>query len=204
MCMHKGARAMTSIHRPIPDWDARGLLPPYLNSPTLMGGRSPYHVLLLDLVLRFADTAARQTLLIGLLDYRAALHSAGVLDGFQWLNGSFVEDTMQNAMREPNDIDVVSFLHLPAGQTQEALVKANASLFDPKATKGQYSVDAYSVVLDADNLPYLVRRTAYWNNLWSHDRNQQWKGYLEIDLSDSEDAAARAQLEESANLEVEK
>ena len=169
-----------------------------------MGGRSPYRVGLLDLVLRFADTAARQTLLTRLLGYRAALHSAGVLDGFQWLNGSFVENTMQNAMREPNDIDVVSFLYLPAGQTQEALVKANASLFDHMAMKRQYSVDAYPVVLDTNNLAYLVRTTAYWNNLWSHDRNQQWKGYLEIDLSDSEDATARAQLEETANLEVEK
>ena len=166
-------------------------------------GRSPYHVGLVDLVRQFGDTTTRHTLLTRLLDYRAALHSAGVRDGFQWLNGSFVEDTMQRSQREPNDIDVVTFFYVPARQTQEALAIAHPLLFNPQATKSQYSVDAYPVVLDAGDLPFLVSRTAYWNDLWSHDRNHQRKGYLEIDLSDSEDAAARAALEDVANGEVE-
>ena len=186
---------MTSKRGPIPDWDASGLLPPFLDIPTSGEGRSPYHVGLIDMVLRFGDTADRRALLTGLLDYRAALHAAGVREGFQWINGSFVEDTMGHSNREPNDIDLVTFFHTPAGQPQEALVY----LFRPQATKSQYGVDAYAVVLNEDGFSYLVRLAAYWNGLWSHGRSRQWKGYLEIDLSDSEDAAARAALRGVAN-----
>ena len=134
-------------------------------------------------MLRFGDTTARRTLLAGLLDFRAALHAAGVHEGFQWLNGSFVEDKMGRSEEEPSDIDVVTFFHTPAGQTQEALVTAYPLLFNPKATKNQYGVDAYTVALDSGNLRYLVGRVAYWSGLWSHNKNGQWKGYLEVALT---------------------
>ena len=78
----------------------------------------------------------------------------------------------------------------------------NRSLFDPKANKCQYGVDAYAVVLDGGDLLSMVRKIAYWNSLWSHDRNHRWKGYLEIDLASDDDAAARAALDEAANGEV--
>ena len=172
---------MTSRRDPIPDWDASGFLPPFLDFSASEGGRSPYHVGLIDVVLRLGDTVDRRALLTGLLDYRAALHAAGVREGFQWVNGSFVEDTTQHAQREPGDIDLVTFLQLPGGRTQAQLAQANPSLFDPRTNRLQYGVDTYAVILDAGDLPYLVRRSAYWNGLWSHDRNRQWKGYLEID-----------------------
>ena len=193
---------MTSNPNPIPDWDPRGLLPPFLDAPTSGDGRSPYSVGLPDLVLRFGDTHVRRELLRGLLGFRAALHSAGLWIGFQWVNGSFVEDTTQHAQREPNDIDVVTFFQLPDERTQAQLVRDNPSLFDQEANRHQYGLDAYNVVLDVDNLPYVVRRSAYWNSLWSHNRNLQWKGYLEIDLSGDEDEAARAALDEAAIVEV--
>lgn len=59
------------------------------------------------------------------------------------------------------------------------------------------------VVLDTNNLAYIVMQSAYWNSLWSHDRNLQWKGYLEIDLSGDEDETAKAALDEAAKREVE-
>ena len=188
---------------PIPDWDPGGFLPPYLDSPASSEGRSPYYVGLTDLVLRFGDTTARRELLVGLMGYRAALHAAGLRHGFQWVNGSFVEDTTQHGHREPNDIDVVTFLRIPGDQTQAHLAQNNRPLFDLEANRRRYGVDAYTVVLDAGDPSHLVRMTAYWNNLWSHDLNRHWKGYLEIDLSDDEDAAARATLGEAANREVE-
>ena len=142
-------------------------------------------------------------LLTGLLDYRAALHAAGVRDGFQWLNGSFVEDKMGRLGQEPNDIDLVTFLRLPTGQTQQTLAGAYPVLFDSRDAKNRYGADAYPMVLDGNNPSYLVVRAAYWNSVWSHDRSHQWKGYLEIDLSDSEDAAARAALEAADKREAE-
>ncbi len=193
---------MTSRLGPIPDWDPHGVLPPFLGSPISGQGRSPYLVGLTDLVLRFSDTKDRRKLLTGLLDYRASLHAAGVRVGLQWVNGSFVEDTVRHSGSEPKDIDLVTFLQLPDERTQVRWTQDNPSLFDPRANKRQYSVDAYVVVLDPGNLLSLVRETTYWNGLWSHDRNQQWKGYVEIDLSNDEDEAARAALVEAANREV--
>ena len=194
---------MTSRFDPIPNSDPSGLLPPFVGSPTSGGQRSPYPVGLTDVVLRFGDTSARRKLLTGFLDYRAALHTAGMREGFQWINGSFVEDTMHRYLREPKDIDVVPFFRCPRGQTQAQLVQANPSLFAPGANRRQYCVDAYTVVLEIDDLPYLVRRTAYWSSLWSHDRSYRWKGYLEISLSDSEDVTARAALDRATTQEVE-
>ena len=119
------------------------------------------------------------------------------------MNGSFVEDTMQRAQRKPNDIDIVTFLQLPDDKTQAQLFDYDPSLFDPMKSKALYGVDAYAVVLDSGDLPYLVRRSVYWNSLWSHDRNYLWKGYLEIDLASDEDAAARTALAAAASQEAE-
>ena len=118
------------------------------------------------------------------------------------MNGSFVEDTTQHAQREPNDIDVVTFFQLPDGRTQVQMLHDYPVLLNPESNRRAYGVDAYTVVLSTDDLPYIVKRSAYWNSLWSHDRNQQWKGYLQIDLSADEDGTARAALDETANVEV--
>ncbi len=187
----------------IPSWDHAGHLPPFFGEAASPAQRSPYLVGLADLALRFGDTQERRRLIAGLLDYRAALHAAGLQDGFQWIDGSFVEDTMVHSQREPADIDVVTFFRLVGGQEQQTLVEENPSLFDPRANRRRYGVDAYTVDLDGGNPSFLVRTVAYWNSLWSHDRNQNWKGYLEVDLLGSDDAAARAVLDESAGREEE-
>ena len=98
--------------------------------------------------------------------------------------------------REPRDIDVVSFIRLPTEGT-----RADLSQFVGEAAKSQYRVDSYFVDVDTGNMAYLLRRIAYWNGLWSHSRQSEWKGYVEIDLSDSEDAEARAALEAAMKWE---
>lgn len=128
---------------PIPEGGVNGLLPPFLDSPASEQGRSPYRVRLTDFVLRFGDTGTRRSLLSGLLDYRAALHTSGVHVGFQWVNGSFVEET-SHTRREPRDIDVVTFFHLPEGQTQLQWANENPTLISPQASKQQYGVDAFT------------------------------------------------------------
>ncbi len=194
---------MTSSLEPIPDWDLGGRLPPFVGSPTSGNQRSPYLVGLTDMALRLGDTATRRKLLNGLLDYRANLHAADLRDGFQWVNGSFVENTEQRDHRAPNDIDVVTFMRLPRGQSQAGLAEANPSLFDQDANRNLYGVDTYTVVLDTHDPIFLVRVASYWNSVWSHDRRLQWKGYLEINLSGDEDAAARAVLQQAALTEEE-
>jgi len=76
--------------------------------------RSPYVVGLLDVVERFATTPERIRILDGLLRFRADLHQTGIVSGFQWLDGSFMEQVEILEHRPPRDLDVVNFLDLTA------------------------------------------------------------------------------------------
>jgi hypothetical protein len=73
----------------IPGWTPDGVLPPINAGQPVSIERSPYVVSLTDYVLRFGDTPDRRAVLSGFLGYRAALHSVGLISGFQWLDGSF-------------------------------------------------------------------------------------------------------------------
>lgn len=149
-------------------------------------------------MLHFNTSPERQTILAGFLDFRLALQQRGLVHGFQWLDESFLEDVESVERRAPRDLDVVTFYDMPVGQTQRTLFADNAALFDPKETKHAFRVDAYFVQLDGTAPSVLVRKTAYWYSMWSHRRDGQWKGYLQIDLGAGEDPAARAALATAA------
>jgi len=178
----------------IPSWTASGVLPPINPVSPASTDRSPYEVSLTDLILHFNTTAERQSILMGFLDYRRALHELGLEHGFQWLDGSFLEHVEATESRAPRDIDVVTFFHLPAGQTQLSLLAQNRPLFVPQETKARYHVDAYFVQLDGGAPEPLVSSATYWYSMWSHRRSGDWKGYLRIDLSSNDEQAARANL----------
>ena len=122
----------------IPNWNAQGVLPPINPASPVATDRSPYSVSLTDLVLRFGTTPKRQLILDGFLNFRAALHTVGLIKGFRWVDGSFLEDIKMIEGRDPVDIDVVTFFHLPAEQTQESLFSASQRLFAPAHTKQDY------------------------------------------------------------------
>ena len=196
---------MLANPNPIPEWDTRGLLPPYLGeagaSPD-SSPRSPYYVSLAQVALCFGNTAARRELLDGLLAFRATLHQAGLTRGFQWVNGSFVTDIMRIANRQPRDIDVVTFFHIPDGYTEMDVRNQSPEIFDRNSNKDRHHVDAIFVGLESFDIHSLAHLFAYWNNLWSHTRQEettvvQWKGYLDLDLSGHEDAVARIVLEQA-------
>ena len=44
----------------------------------------------------------------GFLSFRDALQATGLVKGFQWINGSFLENVEEVEERNPRDIDVVS------------------------------------------------------------------------------------------------
>lgn len=186
---------MTTVR--IPDWNPQGVLPPIDSVDPTSEERSPYAVSLTDLVVHFGTTKERQTILQGLLGFRAALHAAGLDNGFQWVDGSFLEDIEKIENRAPADMDVVTFFYLPPGQTQRSFASAHTDLFDHEDTKTRFHVDAYFVPLDDNTPAHLVERSAYWYSLWSHRRNGQWKGYLQIDLLPTDDATASAELREA-------
>lgn len=105
----------------IPAWTANGVLPPINVLQRESVDRSPYAVSLLDYVLRFSSTPERQAIMGQFLRYRAALHSEGLVQGFQWLDGSFMENVEVTEGRAPNDLDVVTFYRLPPGTSQQRL-----------------------------------------------------------------------------------
>ena len=177
----------------IPAWTAEGVLPPVNASHPVSPMRSPYVVSLTDYLLRFGDTAERRTIIEGFLRYRAALHAAGLVQGFQWLDGSFLEHIELTEGRAPNDIDAVTFYHLPSGVTQRRLAMSLGALLDPDLVKTTYRIDGYLVGLGMEP-ERLVAHSAYWYSVWSHRRSQLWKGFVQIDLAVTEDAAASATL----------
>jgi len=183
----------------IPDWNPQGVLPPINSTNPTSADRSPYAVSITDLILHYGTTPPRQTILSGFLAFRAALHAAGLTKGFQWIDGSFLENIELIEKRDPGDVDVVTFFHLPDGQTQQDLVNAHPRLFNPTHTKADYHVDAYFVQLNGNTPEPLVEQSTYWYSLWSHRRNGQWKGYLQIHLSPTDDAVAKANLDKMSN-----
>jgi hypothetical protein len=181
-------RPVTSI----PDWTPDGVLPP-INpfSPTSVD-RSPYNVSLIDFITHFGINPQRLKILSGFLTFRALWHTAGITHGFQWIDGSYIENIEALENRTPADVDVVTFFRRPSGLSQIELADQAPQLFQTSShqeIKTQFHIDHYPVSLEM--LPEnLVHQTSYWYSVWAHRRNHQWKGFLEIDLSPTLDSDA--------------
>lgn len=169
----------------IPVWNALGLLPPLDPELPTSPQRSPYPVSLLDVVMRFSTSPERRRVLAGFLGYRATLHRMGICQGFQWLDGSFLEDVETLERRAPRDMDVVTFLRSPAD-----FAPSEDDIVELDSAKVQFLVDAYFVELDELSPDVVVAQSAYWYSMWSHRRNQAWKGFLQIDLAATDDGLA--------------
>lgn len=180
---------------PIPPWTAEGVLPPLDEANPVSPTRAPYPVSLTDLVAHFATSPQRCAVLKGLLAYRAALHANGYVAGFQWLDGSFMEDVETVAARAPRDIDVVSFVHAPQPATP---TPADSEVLDHDLAKARFLVDGYFLELDAVPPREISFLSAYWYSLWAHRRNRVWKGFLQIELRPDDDAVAAAWLAQNA------
>lgn len=180
----------------IPAWNMEGILPPiWPGEDGASRNRSPYPSTSTEVVDTFATSADRKTILQGFLDYRQALYAAGIVHGFQWLDGSFLEDTENHFGRSPNDIDVVTYFQLPAGETQQSLWAKIPYLFDHSGVKTTYKVDCYYEILGVAMEERHILKFSYWYSMWSHNRNQTWKGFVRVNLDPSEDANARQVLQ---------
>lgn len=157
---------------------------------------SPYRTSMAELVEKFAHLHGRRQLLAGLLQYRIDLAKLGFVRGFQWLDGSFSEDVETSQDRSPADIDLVTFAYSPNGMASHEvleLMNANPTLFVAVRAKAAYGCDAF--VLPLDKSPEnLVKRAAYYFNLFSHRRGDHvWKGLLQVPL-ENDDAVAHELL----------
>lgn len=183
----------------IPAHTESGVLPPFLgDNPAAQASMAPYRVSLLEVANRFATTPSRINILTGFIAYRDALRKIGFLNGFQWVDGSFVENVESTLGRPPGDIDIVTFAYRPSGCEEDihwkSLIDSRPDLFDPEKAKSSYRCDAYFVDLSLGKPANLVNQTKYWFGLFSHQRDTfLWKGILEIPLT-NDDADVSALL----------
>ncbi|MDR2438808.1 MAG: hypothetical protein LBE12_05480 [Planctomycetaceae bacterium] len=179
-----------------PFWNNMGILPPV--ALEMLGNskeRSPYHVTLSYFFDHFAQSQERIKILEGFLIFRAELHKLGITHGFQWLNGSFLENIEILEDRPPHDLDVVTFYQLPAEETQQSLIQKNKNIFDTAYLKSTFAIDGYFVMLGFPVDVEAVETITYWYSMWSHRRNGLWKGFVKIDLDPSQDTKVKKIIE---------
>lgn len=181
---------------PIPDFDHNGVLPPHVGDHSVDRSQmSPYRTNSMELCVKLGTTDERRQILLGLFQLRDALRQLGVTSGFQWLDGSFVEDAERTPGRAPGDIDVVTFFQPvpiipPPSSPLSALVPI---LTDRDATKNHFRVDHILVPLTSTpdriaDAKRLVDDVRYWFGLFSHRRNDDvWKGMLQLALDTATD-----------------
>jgi hypothetical protein len=179
---------------PIPDFDHNLVLPPHLGDPVDHGQLSPYPCTTLDLCQRLGITSERRTILGKFLGFRERLHNEGLTTGFQWLDGSFLEDMETREGRPPADLDVVTVYWGYDTKFQASLVGRFPDIANPLLSKANYSLDHYP--FDAGYSPsFTLEQTRYWILLFSHNRLGVWKGMLRIELNTpAADAAAKREL----------
>jgi len=165
-----------------------------MGDPTNPSQLSPYPCTTLDLCRKLGTSSERKFILGKFLDFRERLRSEGLTRGFQWLDGSFLENIEVRENRPPKDLDVVTFFWGYDIAFQVNLSMAFPEFGNPTLAKASYSLDHYPV--DAAFSPELtVESTRYWSQLFSHNRLGVWKGILKIDLDTApDDTAARTEL----------
>ncbi len=177
---------------PVPQWDSMGVIPPIDLADPTSADRSPYNVSLIDLIKRYSTSPKRIEILQGFLNYRAALHRMGLVAGFQWLDGSFIENVELIEGRDPKDIDVVTFVDNSSAFIHPTGSDINA--LDHDMAKLNYLVDSFFVEIDKIDAKTLIELSTYWYSMWSHRRDFRWKGFLQIDLNSADDTQANTLL----------
>ncbi|WP_425602904.1 DUF6932 family protein [Hoeflea algicola] len=139
-----------------------GNLPPiWPEEDGTSNNRSPYPARIIEIVDQFATSIERRNILEGLLRFRQELYGAGVLHGFQWLDGSFMEDVETHQSRSPNDIDVITYFHLPEGETQATLYEKIPHIFNNDEVRARFRVDSYFEILGEALVERRVRQVSY-------------------------------------------
>lgn len=178
-------------------WNELGIIPPV--SPGQVGNspdRSPYIVPMDGFVDMFSLSDHRNRLLVKFLEYRNLWYQAGIHQGFQWIDGSFMENIELLEDRGPKDIDVVTFASIPAAISQETPPEACGLLFDHAHCKHRYHVDAYFVQTGNVVNEYTIKLVSYWYSVWSHRRDNTWKGFIQIPLDKHLDGEVLSRLQD--------
>ena len=166
----------------IPSFDHNGVIPPYIGNPADNSNNvSPYPTTSLELCQRFATSPQRIDILKRYLAFRIEMRKFGIT-GFQYLDGSFLEDIENSPFkRPPDDLDLLTFF-APVTAAQEASILANFLDFVDRAScKTNYQLDHMVVNLGSHPI-YIVEFTRYYIQLFTHNRSNVWKGMLKLDI----------------------
>jgi len=178
----------------IPQFNSDSVLPPHLGDPRRINEISPYPCTSLELCDRLGTSDERTEILYGYLSLREELRKHGMTDGFQWIDGSFLEDVENTEQRAPRDIDVVTFFWSSDPNFAQDFVTAFPDIVNHAKIKSSFHVDHFTI--DAGYSPEVtIEATRYWCGLFSHNRSGIWKGMLRIELNTpTEDTQAVALL----------
>jgi hypothetical protein len=202
--MRRSTASREGFAVPLPSFDLRGLLPPFVGADATTPDRSPYWVTMPELVAALGTSPHRCALLRNLIEYRALLARGGYVGGIQFIDGSFVENVEALANRNPSDIDVFSILSAPTRYLTDpkawqatGLPFWNAEVANRDLNKQRFGLDTYAVLfeeLQAQPMN-LIRNIIYWYGLFSHQRDTfAWKGFAVLALDPAADQAALTEL----------
>ncbi len=125
----------------------------------------------------FPDSASRKRLFENYLKFLQELKGTLGLDFLQWIDGSYV-----TKKREPNDMDIVTFL-------DHQVIEANEKELIPFRNLGykkQQGLDIYFVPVYPTEHPLHSRGQfdkLEFYHLFTRNRKKQYKGFLAIDFS---------------------
>ena len=166
----------------IPDFDHNLVIPPHIGTPTKPSQLSPYACTSLELCEKFSYTNERIEILTGFINFRLRMNELDIKTGFQWLDGSFLEDIESKENRAPRDLDLVTFYRNISLDRQNEIIKTFPEFANPEAAKEKYYMDHYPVDYGY-NPDTTVELSRYWVQLFSHNRDQVWKGMLRLELN---------------------
>lgn len=171
---------------PIPSFDHNNVLPPHLGNPVDRTHLSPYQCTILELCHKFSTSKHRISILKNFVSFRQKMTAMGVVFGFQWLDGSFMEDIEKSQNRPPTDLDVVTFFGGLSIPDQTKISTVFPEFANPGLAKTTYNLDHYAV--DYSYSPDVtVEQTRYWIQLFTHNRVGVWKGIIRLPLNTSID-----------------
>ena len=189
---------------PLPSFDMRGLLPPFLGADATTRDRSPYFVTVGELAAALGTSPERRNLIRNLIAYRKLLADEGYESGIQFVDGSFVENVETRAKRPPGDIDLFSLLRTPKKYLGSPPPSQWATLgktfwmtevADREKNKQRFALDTYALLFEELQPMVLIRGTIYWYGLFSHQRETlDWKGFAMLELDPAGDEIALANM----------